>query len=130
MEREADKPGARRLQLARDPRSAREARHFVGVSLHRRCCSEETREYAMLVSSELVTNAFQHGEGGIELRLNLLDDRVRIEVVDEGRGEAPAVREEGPDAVGGWGLHIVDQLSLQWGVYEGTTHVWAELARA
>ena len=84
----------------------------------------------MLVSSELVTNAFRHGEGQIELRCNVLADRVRIEVVDQGHGQAPSVREEAPNQTGGWGLHIVDRLALQWGIYEGTTHVWMDLALA
>lgn len=52
---------------------------------------------------------------------------LRIEVIDEGSGNAPAVRHEGPDESGGWGLRIVDRLATQWGVFEGTTHVWADI---
>jgi serine/threonine-protein kinase RsbW len=88
----------------------------------------ETRESAQLVASELVTNALQHGEGAIQLRLKLMKDFLRIEVVDQGRDQAPAVRQEAPDESGGWGLRIVDQLAAQWGVFEGTTHVWADVA--
>ncbi len=87
-------------------------------------------ERALLVTSELVTNALVHGEGGIELRLGRRGDRVRIEVVDEGSGAVPAIREQAGDETGGWGLRIVDQLALHWGCFEGTTHVWAELAVA
>jgi hypothetical protein len=29
---------------------------------------------------------------------------------------------------GGWGLHLVETLSRRWGVREGSTHVWFELA--
>lgn len=83
---------------------------------------------ALLVSSELVTNAYRHGRGEIELRLSVHDDRLRIEVIDHGRDAAPAVREQAADGTGGWGLRIVDQLALQWGVFEGATHVWADLA--
>ena len=58
----------------------------------------------------------------------MLGGFLRIEVVDEGSDQAPAVRPTAPDESGGWGLRIVDQLAAQWGVFEGTTHVWADLA--
>jgi anti-sigma regulatory factor (Ser/Thr protein kinase) len=113
--------------LRRDPAAVREARQFVGALLREREAPHEAVDRAMLVSSELVTNAFEHGEGQIEVRVSLGDDRVRIEVIDEGRDQAPAVRQQADDQMGGWGLQIVDQLALQWGVFEGTTHVWADL---
>lgn len=124
---EPQRPDERCLQLPRDPRSVSEARRFVDRLLRRRAVPDDTREWALLVSSELVTNAYQHGEGEIELRVNVLDDRLRIEVIDEGRRQAPVVRTEPADETGGWGLRIVDQLAVQWGVFEGTTHVWADL---
>jgi anti-sigma regulatory factor (Ser/Thr protein kinase) len=83
----------------------------------------------MVVVSELVTNAFVHGCGRITLNTSLADGTLRIEVVDEGTGNAPTIREEGADdASGGWGLRIVDTLALNWGAAEGTTHVWADMA--
>lgn len=122
--------GERRLKLTRDPGAAREARHFVDRLLQKQDVSERAVENALLVSSELVSNAYRHGKGEIEVRVNLLDDRLRIEVIDEGRDRAPEVRQQAPDETGGWGLRIVDQLALQWGVFEGTTHVWADLVLA
>lgn len=117
-----------RLRLRPDPRSPGAARRFVARRLRSGRLSDETVETAQLVSSELVTNAYRYGEGEIELRVSMRKDHVRIEVVDEGQGKAPAVRERSGDETGGWGLQIVDQLALQWGVFEGTTHVWADLA--
>jgi len=122
--------GETRLELAPEPTSAGDARRFVERLLHRRKVPEQTRETAVLVSSDLVTNAFRHGEGKIELRVAVLEDRVRIEVIDSGHRQVPAVRQQQPDETGGWGLRIVDQLAMQWGVFEGTTHVWADLALA
>lgn len=81
---------------------------------------------ARLVVSELVTNAYLHGEGRIELRAALEDGRLRVEVVDEGTGNVPEIR-EAADESGGFGLRLVDQLSSRWGAFEGTTHVWADL---
>lgn len=120
--------GRRRLELSRNPGAAVEARRFVARLLRQREFPEQSVENALLVSSELVSNAYRHGDGDIELRVDVLADRLRIEVIDEGRDQAPAVREEGADETGGWGLQIVDRLALQWGVFEGTTHVWADLA--
>jgi serine/threonine-protein kinase RsbW len=120
--------GQRHVGLSRNPRAALEARRIVDGLLRPRGVPERGVENALLVSSELVSNAYRHGEGDIELRLDVFNDRLRIEVIDEGRGQAPAVREQGGDETGGWGLQIVDLLALQWGVFEGTTHVWADLA--
>jgi anti-sigma regulatory factor (Ser/Thr protein kinase) len=122
-----DRAPEQRLMLRHDPGAVREAREFVAALLHERQAAPKAVDRAMLVSSELVTNALEHGEGRIELRIGLGDDRVRIEVIDEGADQAPAVRQQTDDQTGGWGLQIVDQLALQWGVFEGTTHVWADL---
>jgi anti-sigma regulatory factor (Ser/Thr protein kinase) len=116
-----------RLKLPPEPSSPGVARRFVDRYLRHRCLSADAIETALLVSSELVTNAYRHGEGEIELRVSVRDDRVRIEVIDLGRGEAPSVREQKGDETGGWGLRIVDQLAVQWGVFEGPTHVWADV---
>jgi anti-sigma regulatory factor (Ser/Thr protein kinase) len=80
-----------------------------------------------LVVSELVDNAYLHGEGEIRLTVEAHGDRLRVEVIDEGENAAIKIRAGGPDGLGGFGLRLVDQLSSAWGAYEGTTHVWAEL---
>jgi anti-sigma regulatory factor (Ser/Thr protein kinase) len=78
---------------------------------------------AVLLISELVTNAVLHGTG--EIRLTIDTEGGRFAVSDEGHG-TPVVRPEpGPD--GGWGLRLVGQLSRRWGVREGRTQVWFEL---
>ena len=117
----------RRASLPRGPTAPARARRIVDRLLRGRQLPELSMEKALLVSSELVSNAYLHGAGEIELRLSLFEDRLRVEVVDEGREQAPGVRERPADETGGWGLRIVDQLALQWGVFEGTTHVWADL---
>lgn len=80
-----------------------------------------------LVATELIDNAYRHGQGEIRLRLQRRGDRVRVEVIDEGRGAAIKIREDGPE-LGGWGLKLVDGIASGWGAFEGTTHVWAEIS--
>jgi anti-sigma regulatory factor (Ser/Thr protein kinase) len=80
---------------------------------------------AVLLISELVTNAVLHGTGEIRVTIDIDDGDARFAVCDEGHG-TPAVRPEpGPD--GGWGLRLVGELASRWGVREGRTHVWFEL---
>jgi anti-sigma regulatory factor (Ser/Thr protein kinase) len=114
----------RHIRLDPDDGCATHARRFVREQL--RTVPPERRENALLVTSELVTNAYKHGKGTIELRLRVMRDQVLIEVVDEGDPHAVAMR-QGTGRAGGWGLRIVDQLASEWGVRKGTTRVWAKL---
>jgi anti-sigma regulatory factor (Ser/Thr protein kinase) len=84
---------------------------------------------AELLVSELVTNALRHGDGQITLRGAVDNDRLMIEVIDEGGGFEHQLRQRDFNEVGGWGLGVVDDLASRWGVHEGTTHVWFELER-
>jgi anti-sigma regulatory factor (Ser/Thr protein kinase) len=84
---------------------------------------------AKLLVSELVTNALRHGRGNITLKGSLDQDRLLVEVIDEGSGFERVVRELEFDEIAGWGLGIVDAEATRWGVHEGTTHVWFEIER-
>jgi anti-sigma regulatory factor (Ser/Thr protein kinase) len=81
-----------------------------------------------LVISELASNALVHGRGQVVFRLHLAEGIVRGEVIDEGGGFEHEIRARGMDDVSGRGLLLVEALTNRWGVYEGTTHVWFELA--
>ena len=79
-------------------------------------------ETAMLVVSELVTNAYAAAaalgrESLIDLYLRLGDDRLRVEVSDA--SPRVPVRNPWPDAVNetGRGLDLVDALSGEWGYF-------------
>lgn len=83
-----------------------------------------------LAVSELVTNAVVHGQGLIDVRIEIVIDRIRLEVTDQGHA-LPAIRPgngEQAGGVGGWGLQLVESLSDDWGVgREGErTRVWME----
>jgi len=69
-------------------------------------------EDALLIVTELATNALQHGGGHPVLRLSVGYGHVRIEVLDD--DPAPPVRRPA-GADGGWGLALVERLSLAWG---------------
>ena len=47
---------------------------------------ERQLQTAKLLTSELVTNALLHGEGSITLLASLEEDRLLVEVIDEGHG--------------------------------------------
>jgi anti-sigma regulatory factor (Ser/Thr protein kinase) len=86
-----------------------------------------------LVVSELVTNSVLHSgltEGEpIQLSVQVLLRRVRVEVVDSGWGFPFADAAEAPLGHHGWGLPIVDALADRWGTERGPdTKVWAEFA--
>lgn len=92
--------------------------------------ADDEFDTAKLLVSELVTNALLHGEGTITLRAHLDDDRLLVEVMDEGPGFERPVRDADFEMNGGLGLGLVDSESSRWGVDEGVTHVWFELDRS
>jgi sigma-B regulation protein RsbU (phosphoserine phosphatase) len=84
---------------------------------------------AVLIVSELVTNAVVHAGTAIELRLDWDGPHLRIEVTDGGPARGALMSHQSP-AGGGRGLFIVDHLSESWGFEIGRTgkRVWANVA--
>ena len=87
-------------------------------------------EGALIATSEVVTNAVEHGCPPIELRVDRAAGRVRVEVRDTSP-LPPRRREQAPDAsdVRGRGLVIVERLADRWGIDERSDGkaVWFEL---
>jgi anti-sigma regulatory factor (Ser/Thr protein kinase) len=87
---------------------------------------------AMLVATELVTNAVRHSLCGEDDFLTVCvtrDGRLRISVLDPGGSGRSAEIADRPIELGGLGLKVVDQLASAWGTErraDGYT-VWAEL---
>ncbi len=50
-------------------------------------------------------------------------------VINQGASFEPVARDKPVTDVGGWGLHLVEELTDDWGVHEGSTHVWFEIDR-
>lgn len=88
----------------------------------------------VLIVSELVANSVVHAGVGdhdaVLVGLTRLDDRVRLAVTDRGSQLQPHIPAPDPDMLHGFGLRVVDQLSLTWGVVRdgaGITRVWCDL---
>jgi anti-sigma regulatory factor (Ser/Thr protein kinase) len=122
-------PAELALSLSRHPSAARVARQALRKRFGEALGPSRTQQLSLVVS-ELVSNAVLYGKGEVQLRVVADGDGIRGEVVDQGGGFERQVRREGADAVGGRGLLIVEALSARWGIHEGTTHVWFELAPA
>lgn len=125
--------GARReaeasIDLPQAASSARLAREFVAdrvTEWH----LDDLLDDALLVTSELATNAVTHAESACRVRLSVGPASLRIDVLDKGPG-TPDPRPESRTAEHGRGLHLVDALTSAWGLEvlpgEGKL-VWAEL---
>jgi len=108
--------------------SAASARRFVAAALRRWGCPDDFIELVLLLTSELVTNAYRHAGTETRVSVRLEGDCTRVEVRDVGRGE-PELRPLDTDRVDGRGLQIVDALADRWGYHSnaGGTAVWFEL---
>lgn len=88
-------------------------------------------ESALVITSELVTNAVLHARTAITLRVEVKGPTVRIEVFDE-NPRLPVVAPCPPDATSGRGLALVTALATSWGMENraGGKVVWAEVGPA
>lgn len=88
-------------------------------------------EDALLVVSELVTNACLHAGGPEELCLVNAGTLLRVEVADHGAGEPLLQTTRRAGRPGGHGMFIVQRLCLAWGTNRvpvtGRKTVWVEL---
>jgi anti-sigma regulatory factor (Ser/Thr protein kinase) len=122
------------IDLPLEPASAGRAR--AHLEPFRKALDESAFFDLRLLVTELMVEALhrkaeaENGsvDGTVELRAELRDDRVRVEV--EQRGDVfrlPARRPEPGEA--GWGLYLVARLSNRWGLRRGPQKslVWLEV---
>jgi anti-sigma regulatory factor (Ser/Thr protein kinase) len=117
------------LKLERTVRAPREARDRIRA-LEARLGAGRTDDAVLLVS-ELVTNAVKYGPEHGEIRLIVSEDEstTRVTVHDTGAGPLPEMRPRDrlPHEGGGHGLRLVDRVADRWGVERGSTRVWFEI---
>jgi anti-sigma regulatory factor (Ser/Thr protein kinase) len=120
------------LALCLEPRreSAGYARDTIRSTFGRRL-PERVLGDLLLVVTELITNAVQHGPGrpiSLAVTVDSDGDVVRGEVVDEGQASKsiPRIREATVGG-GGFGLRLVDAMTSEWYVVEGSTSVRFEM---
>lgn len=110
------------------PASAGAARRLVRDTLAEWAVRDDLVETAVLLTSEVVTNAVLHARSEVNVFLSRLADRVRVAVQDNDAGPIRRRRVKLEDQ-SGRGTELVETLSDGWGVErQGTAkQVWFEL---
>ena len=107
----------RRLRLTREPIAAAEARSQVGAVI-RAWKVPVDPDIAVLLTSDLVTDAITHGEGEtVTLAIRCSRGHLRIDVYDTSRS-LPMTRDEPAGTETGHGLVLVAALSTEWGSFQ------------
>ncbi|MFG2288303.1 SpoIIE family protein phosphatase [Streptomyces sp. NPDC048595] len=123
------RPTRARWAVWRLPDAVMHARRFTGRTLRSWGVTQEL-DVALLVVSELVTNAIAHTQGEVQLDLTLAADRLRIAVNDTSpRAPVKPVSVDW-ESTGGRGLLLVSAMSLSWGSVplSGGKQVWSEIS--
>ncbi len=120
--------GGGELVLSRDPASVPVARDHVRAACLAASTDADVCDSAVLLASEVVTNAVVHGRGRVRLLVDAGHDRVVVEVADDSVA-SPVVRDAGEEATGGRGMAIVAMLADRWGIRptDSGKVVWFEL---
>jgi anti-sigma regulatory factor (Ser/Thr protein kinase) len=104
------------------------ARAFVQEFCRSQGLPLSTEDDAMLITSELVSNAYLHARSGTHLQLGYQQGKLRVEIRD-GSTRHPVLRDAAATDRHGRGVLIMDVLAHRWGVESspaGKT-VWFEL---
>lgn len=106
----------RRVRLTREPAAAAEARGEVRAAI-RAWELPVDPDIAILLTSDLVTNAIMHGRGEtLTLAVRRTGGHLRVDVYDASRSNLAAA-DEPVDTDTGRGLVLVAALSADWGSF-------------
>lgn len=112
--------------------SVSSARRRMANDLEKRGVPKNVIDDAVLVLSEMVSNALRHarplGTGKIKVSWDVRASAVEIEVTDGGSPTHPQPAQPSLSSLGGRGLGIVTTLTSEWGVRTTGGHqttVWA-----
>ncbi|THA67120.1 ATP-binding protein [Streptomyces sp. A0958] len=129
-------PGTEALRycfaLPAHPESVAGARRLTKARLDEWRTGGDAREAAVLIVSELVTNAVVHtASARVVCELRYLTGGLRVSVQDQGHQPGGPRLGRGADDEHGRGLLLVDSLSSAWGSHDAGDGsgriVWAEL---
>ncbi|MER8092435.1 SpoIIE family protein phosphatase [Streptomyces goshikiensis] len=123
-----DRPRRSHWTVWRLPNAVLHARRFTARTLRSWGVVEEL-DAALLVVSELVTNAIAHTQGEVGMDLTLSADRLRIAVNDVSPRSPVKPSWVSWESTGGRGLLIVEATTAAWGSVplSGGKQVWAEI---
>jgi anti-sigma regulatory factor (Ser/Thr protein kinase) len=91
--------------------------------------TEDARDGLLLVFEELASNALRHGGGDVRALVVAGPGGWLLDLSDEAPDRPPVPAVDRDPALGGMGLHLVAQLSTEygWEGRPGRKHVWARL---
>jgi anti-sigma regulatory factor (Ser/Thr protein kinase) len=121
------------LHFAHTTSSVRSARRRLANDLEKRGVPKEIVNDAVLVLSEVLSNAVRHarplGSGKVKVAWDVRAGAVAIEVTDGGGATHPHPAQPSLSSLGGRGLGIVTTLTSDWGLKSdaGESTVWAVL---
>jgi len=123
----ASRPLRESWTVWRVPQAVGHARRFTRRTLRSWGVTADM-DAALLVVSELVTNALVHTEGQVRLDITLVNDRLRLAVADASPRTPAKPTSIGWEATGGRGILLVEAVSAAWGTLpvSGGKQVWAE----
>ncbi|MFD4634841.1 ATP-binding protein [Streptomyces sp. NPDC058284] len=112
--------------IAPEPARVAEIRHDLAEQMWKWAVPAWLAGDAVLVLSDLVTNAVVHGEGPVHVTMRPEHTGLRIEVTDQST-TAPAMHPgpAGADDVHGRGLYLVDAFCDVWGIKDDGKTIWA-----
>lgn len=118
-----------RLALGSSPQTGSLARRALRQLLDTARVDRDTSDTAVLLATELVTNAVEHGSGGAHMDATVQEGLIRLEVTDSSTVVPHPNTSVSDLDERGRGLLLIDALSSRWGVQprpDGKT-VWCEL---
>ncbi|WP_063647554.1 MULTISPECIES: ATP-binding protein [Streptomyces] len=131
-------PTSSTMAVPHGPAGVGAARHRMRDDLSRTGVSDSVIDDAVLILSELLSNAWRHGrplgsdagDGTVRAAWHVDEyGRLTVEVTDGGGPTRPVPANPSITARGGRGLNIITSLAEDWGVRDGTGEVtvWASL---
>jgi anti-sigma regulatory factor (Ser/Thr protein kinase) len=105
------------LRLPPEARSSSASRRFVESTLSG-WELEALADTAVLLTSELVTNAIVHAQTDVAVTITRDDPRTVTVSVSDGSAGQPRLQRHAPDSATGRGLGILDTLASSWRVIQ------------